>query len=62
MTAHCFLSEKRDKVSQEIIESLRHAIPLLDDRLNGLSLFAKEMILSNGKIKDEDVFRALELG
>jgi hypothetical protein len=33
MAAHSFLSEKRDKVSKEIIKSLRHAIPLLDDRL-----------------------------
>lgn len=56
-----FSVRKRDKVSKEIIESLGHAITLFDYRLNGLSLLAKDMIHSNCKIKDEGVFRLLEV-
>jgi hypothetical protein len=56
-----FSVRKRDKVSKEIIESLGHAITLFDYRLNGFSLLAKDMIHSNGKIKDEGVFRLLEV-
>ena len=62
IAAHSFQSEKRDKAPKHIVESLRQGTSLLDNKLNGLSLFAKEMLQSNGKVNDEDVVSFLEIG
>jgi len=62
MAAHSFQSKKRDKVPNDIVESLRQGISLLDKKLNTLSLFVKSMLQANGKINNEDINPFLEIG
>lgn len=57
-----FNQKKEIKFLKKFIYSLRQGTTLLDNRINGLSLFVKEMLQSNGKINDKDVVRFLEIG
>jgi len=55
MAAHSFLADNMTKVPEDITNAIRAGKELPDEKLNALSVFAKQMVEKRGWVSQEDL-------